>query len=83
MMVKKRDWARNGGRWLLVAVLAIGVAAGCDGCIALAIPSLAYQGYKYEHGGGSQSTSSQQSTSKQTKSANTSSSAAPNDSNTE
>jgi hypothetical protein len=30
--------------------LLIVVAAGCDGCLWLAIPSLAYQGYKYESG---------------------------------
>jgi hypothetical protein len=32
------------------AALLIAVAASCDGCLWLAIPSLAYQGYKYESG---------------------------------
>lgn len=32
------------------AALLILLAAGCSGCLWLAIPSLAYQGYKYESG---------------------------------
>jgi hypothetical protein len=33
---------------MLVALLAM--SAACQGCLWLAIPSLAYQGYKYESG---------------------------------
>jgi uncharacterized membrane protein YebE (DUF533 family) len=32
------------------AALLIAVVASCNGCLWLAIPSLAYQGYKYESG---------------------------------
>ena len=35
---------------MAAAALLIVVAAGCDSCLWLAIPSLAYQGYKYESG---------------------------------
>jgi hypothetical protein len=83
MAVRVRIWARSGARWLLMAAAAIGMATSCAGCIWLAIPSLAYQGYKYEHGGGSQTTSSQQSTSKSSKSSNTAAAVTPNSSNTE
>jgi len=35
-----------------VAVAALfAMSAGCGGCLWIAIPSLAYQGYKYESGG--------------------------------
>jgi hypothetical protein len=34
----------------MLAVL-IAMSAGCGGCLWIAIPSLAYQGYKYESGG--------------------------------
>ena len=83
MAIRLRMRARSGARWLLMAAVAIGMATSCAGCVALMIPSLAYQGYKYEHGGGSQTTSSQQSTSKQSKSPNTASAVTPNSSNTE
>jgi len=33
---------------MLVALLAM--SAACEGCLWLAVPSLAYQGYKYESG---------------------------------
>jgi len=33
---------------VLVALLAM--SAACEGCLWLAVPSLAYQGYKYESG---------------------------------
>ena len=33
----------------LVVVALAALSAGVSGCLALAIPSLAYQGYKYEH----------------------------------
>jgi hypothetical protein len=33
---------------MLVALLAM--SAACGGCLWLAVPSLAYQGYKYESG---------------------------------
>jgi hypothetical protein len=83
MAFRVRIWARSGARWLLMAAVAIGMATSCAGCIWLAIPSLAYQGYKYEHGGGSQTTSSQQNTSKQSKSSHTAAAVTPNSSNTE
>jgi hypothetical protein len=37
---------------VVAAALALfAISAGCSGCLWIAIPSLAYQGYKYESGG--------------------------------
>jgi hypothetical protein len=33
----------------ILAIALAALSAGASGCIWLAIPSLAYQGYKYEH----------------------------------
>ena len=42
------------GRWqgfrIAAAILLLVAAANCCSCLWLAIPSLAYQGYKYESG---------------------------------
>ena len=43
------DRRRLGFRIAALALLIV-VAAGCNSCLWLAIPSLAYQGYKYESG---------------------------------
>lgn len=36
----------------VMAAALFAMSAGCSGCLWIAIPSLAYQGYKYESGGG-------------------------------
>jgi len=36
-------------RLTLVVALAIALGIWCGGCLALAIPEVAYEGYKYEH----------------------------------
>lgn len=41
----------KGLSWPLTAVLAVIAMVSCSGCIWLAIPSLAYEGYKYEKTG--------------------------------
>ena len=45
----------SGGRSRLTvavaAALLFAMSVGCGGCLWIAIPSLAYQGYKYESGG--------------------------------
>lgn len=48
----------SSGRWPLVAMMAIVTALSCNGCIWLAIPSLAYEGYKYDKTGSLTGTSS-------------------------
>ena len=35
----------------MVAVALFAMSAVCSGCLWIAVPSLAYQGYKYESGG--------------------------------
>ena len=57
--------------WPLTAVPAVIAMASCSGCIWLAIPSLAYEGYKYEKTGsftGSSNSSSASSVSSSSKS---------------
>ncbi|MGA2409195.1 MAG: hypothetical protein ABSG46_02260 [Candidatus Binataceae bacterium] len=56
------------GRSPLIPIIAVVAAFSCSGCIWLAIPSLAYEGYKYEKtgsftGNSSSSTSSSSSSS--------------------
>jgi hypothetical protein len=48
---KRGCFSGIGGRFKLRLMLALVVvlASGFTGCIWLAVPSLAYQGYKYEH----------------------------------
>ena len=36
---------------VVAAAALFAMSAGCSGCLWIAIPSLAYQGYKYESGG--------------------------------
>jgi hypothetical protein len=36
---------------LMAALALFAISAGCSGCLWLAIPSLAYEGYKYKSGG--------------------------------
>ena len=44
-----------GGRLRLTVVVAavvlFAMSAGCNGCLLIAVPSLAYEGYNYESGG--------------------------------
>jgi hypothetical protein len=52
---------------MAVAVVALfAVSAACSGCLWIAIPSLAYEGYKYESGGGHNAQTKQQHQSSQT-----------------
>lgn len=37
--------------WPLITLVVIAAACACSGCIWLAVPSLAYMGYKYEKTG--------------------------------
>jgi hypothetical protein len=37
-------------RLVIAAAALLVICAGCAGCLWIAIPSLAYQGYKYESG---------------------------------
>ncbi|HVC44326.1 MAG TPA: hypothetical protein VND20_05870 [Candidatus Binataceae bacterium] len=37
------------GRFPLRAVIVVALAITLSGCLVLAIPSVAYEGYKYEH----------------------------------
>jgi hypothetical protein len=52
-------------RWRLTGVLAVlvlfAISAGCSGCLWIAIPSLAYEGYKYESGSQNSQTKQHQS----------------------
>ncbi|MBF6568353.1 MAG: hypothetical protein IVW54_05695 [Candidatus Binataceae bacterium] len=41
--------AARSGRFPLRAALVIALAITMSGCLVLAIPSVAYEGYKYEH----------------------------------
>ena len=62
--IAKKERGLNG--WPLSVVLAAVTLVSCSGCIWLAIPSLAYEGYKYEKTGsftGSSSSSSASSSS--------------------
>ncbi|MGH7934554.1 MAG: hypothetical protein ACREQN_15530 [Candidatus Binataceae bacterium] len=49
-------------RWFLtlpvLAIVLLAFSISCSGCLWLMIPSLAYQGYKYEHKSESSSSSS-------------------------
>jgi hypothetical protein len=48
---------------VVVAVLMLfAISTGCSGCLWIAIPSLAYQGYKYESGGQNSQAKQHQST---------------------
>jgi hypothetical protein len=68
----------------MMAAVALGMATLCAGCPMLAIPSLAYQGYKYEHDKKkTPATSSGQSSTKHKSATKPSSSSGPNDSNIE
>lgn len=81
---RPRVWC---GAWLLLtAAMVLAMAVSCAGCPMLAIPSLAYQGYKYEHNKNNKQTSDASSNKSSTKHKNAtkpSSSSGPNDSNTE
>jgi hypothetical protein len=46
------------------------MSAACSGCLWIAIPSLAYEGYKYESGGGHQASQAKQHQSSQPPAAN-------------
>lgn len=52
-MKGKERWGGNRSRLIVAAAAAalFAMSAGCGGCLWIAIPSLAYQGYKYESGG--------------------------------
>lgn len=67
---------RLSGRVVLVAALAA-VSLGASGCPALLIPSLAYQGYKYEKN--KNAPTEQASTRKSTKRANPQPTVSPSD----
>jgi hypothetical protein len=47
------------GAWAMFAAL-FAMSAACSGCLWIAIPSLAYEGYKYESGGGHQASQAKQ-----------------------
>ncbi len=47
---KRKDGWRSVAARLAAAVALLAMSAGCSGCLWLAVPSLAYQGYKYESG---------------------------------
>jgi hypothetical protein len=52
--MKRRDRSSGDHSRLTVVVAALAlfaISAGCSGCLWLAIPSLAYEGYKYKSGG--------------------------------
>jgi len=53
----------------MLAVL-FAMSAACSGCLWIAIPSLAYEGYKYESGGGHQESQAKQHQSSQPPAAN-------------
>ena len=36
-------------RLLVVAAIGFGLSLACGGCLMLAVPEVAYEGYKYEH----------------------------------
>ncbi len=78
-----RTRARRGARWLLTAAIMFGLAASCAGCIWLAIPSLAYQGYKYEHDKNSQTATSHKSATGGAGAGSSTSAGGANDANTE
>ena len=50
----KRRAGFTPGRAVLVALALFAFCTACAGCLWLAVPSLAYQGYKYESGKGGQ-----------------------------
>ena len=52
--MKRRDRSSGDHSRLTVVVAALAlfaISAGCSGCLWLAIPGLAYEGYKYKSGG--------------------------------
>jgi hypothetical protein len=57
------------GASTMLAVL-FAMSAACSGCLWIAIPSLAYEGYKYESGGGHQESQAKQHQSSQPPAAN-------------
>jgi len=56
----KRRKTLHAGRTILVAFGLIAIGTACSGCLWLAVPSLAYQGYKYESGKNGQSNQTRQ-----------------------
>jgi hypothetical protein len=69
-----RDGTRGGGLRGPIVTLALALVSllamiVCSGCLALAIPSLAYQGYKYEHSSSQSSKTKQNSSSSKPQSA--------------
>ncbi len=83
MAERLRTRAQRGMRWLMTAAIMFGMAASCAGCIWLAIPSLAYQGYKYEHDKNSQTATSHKSTTSGASAASSGTAGGANDANTE
>jgi hypothetical protein len=65
--------------WPLTIVLAVVTLVSCSGCIWLAIPSLAYEGYKYEKTGSFTGTSTSSSASTASSSAKSQNSDSNND----
>ena len=61
---KGRSGSARFRSWPLIALMLIGTAITCDGCFWLALPSIAYEGYKYEKTGSLTGSPSSSSTSK-------------------